>query len=249
MTTTKAPDSTDSRKAVMSRARRATRIEGTPAWVVFIRLFIGFGWLRAVAEKLIEPGWRDGTEIIAFVEGYSVWTLGWYRLIVDNLVVPNTQVVLVILIAAQVFAGFTLLSGRLLAYGIAVGIFMNLNFLAAGSVDPNVFYLLSQGAIAFWLVERGAASKWRLRSLSVVAIAIYALAMVSIPSITTLHPTRVIIDPAMMFVFLGLAAIVACDQAHRRMTGFRGLPAIDWVLRREEADVTVDADAGVVEIR
>ena len=248
MATTKAPDST-SRKAVISRARRVTRIEGTPAWVVFIRLFIGFGWLRAVVEKLIEPAWRDGTEIIAFVEGYSVWTLGWYRPIVDNLVVPNYQVILVILIAAQVFAAVTLLSGRLLAYGIGVGIFMNLNFLVAGSVDPNVFYLLSQGAIAFWLAERAVVSKWRLRLLSVVAIAIYALAMVSIPSITTLHPTRVIIDPAMMFVFLGLAAIVACDQAHRRMTGFRGLPAIDWVLRREEADGTADADAGVVDIR
>ena len=233
----------------MSRARLATRIEGTPAWVVFIRLFIGLGWLRAVAEKLIEPAWRDGTDITAFVEGYSVWTLGWYRPIVDNLVVPNTQVILVILIAAQVFAGVSLLSGRLLAYGIGVGIFMNLNFLVAGSVDPNVFYLLSQGAIAFWLAERAVASKWRLRSLSIVAIAIYALAMMSIPSITTLHPARVIIDPAIMFVVLGLAAIVACDQAHRRMTGFRGLPAIDWVLRREEADVTVDADAGIVEIR
>ncbi|MGF1618769.1 MAG: hypothetical protein ACFCU2_13350 [Acidimicrobiia bacterium] len=249
MTTTKAPDSTESRKAAISRARLATRIEGTPAWVVFIRLFIGLGWLRAVAEKLIEPAWRDGTEIIAFVEGYSVWTLGWYRPIVDNLVVPNFRVILVILIAAQAFAAVTLLSGRLLAYGIGVGIFMNLNFLVAGSVDPNVFYLLSQGAIAFWLVERGAASKWRLRTLSLVATTIYALAMVSIPSITTLHPTRVIIDPAMMFVFLALAAIVACDQAHRRMTGFRGLPAVDWVLRREVPDVTVDAEAEVVEIR
>lgn len=233
----------------MSLARRATRIEGTPAWVVFIRLFIGIGWLRAVTEKLIEPAWRDGTEIIAFVEGYSVWTLGWYRPIVDNLVVPNFRLVLVILIVAQVFAAVTLLSGRLLAWGVGVGIFMNLNFLVAGSVDPNVFYLLAQGAIAFWLVERGPASKWRLRSLSMVAIAIYALAMISIPSITTLHPTRVIIDPAMMFVFLGLSAIVACDQAHRRLTGFRGLPAIDWVLRREEADVTVEPGAGAEEIR
>ena len=248
MTTTKTTDST-ARKAAVSRARLATRIEGSPGWVVFIRLFIGIGWLRAVAEKLIEPAWRDGTEIIAFVDGYSLWTLGWYRPIVDNLVLPNIRVILVILIAAQIFAALTLLSGRLLAYGVGVGIFMNLNFLVAGSVDPNVFYLLAQGAIAFWLVESGTASKWRLRSLSVVAIAIYAMAMVSIPSITTLHPTRVIIDPAMMFVFLGLSAIVACDQAHRRLTGFRGLPAIDWVLRREEADITVDAEAGVVEIR
>ncbi|CAN5863458.1 hypothetical protein BH23ACT4_BH23ACT4_07350 [soil metagenome] len=247
--TTKAPDSKESTKAAMSRARRVAHIEGTPAWVVFIRLFIGIGWLRAVAEKLIEPAWRDGTEIIAFVDGYSVWTLGWYRPIVDNVIIPNFQLVLIILIAAQIFVAVTLLSGRLLAYGVGVGIFMNLNFLVAGSVDPNVFYLMGQGAIAFWLVESGPASKWRLRSLSLVAVTVYVMAMVSIPSITTIHPTRVIIDPAMMFVFLGLSAIVACDHAHRRLTGFRGLPAIDWVLRREEPDVTVDAEAGVVEIR
>ncbi len=233
MTNPKVPDPT-SAKSAMSRARRIARIEGTPAWVLFIRLFIGIGWLRAVVEKLIEPAWRDGTEIVAFVEGYSVWTLGWYRPIVDNLVVPNIRAVLFFLIASQIFAAVTLLSGRLLAFGIGVGIFMNLNFLVAGSVDPNVFYLLAQGAIAFWLVESGPATKWRLRSLSMVAIVIYALTMISIHSITTLHPTRVIIDPAMMFVFLGLSAIVACDQAHRRLTGFRGLPAIDWVLRREE---------------
>lgn len=247
MTTTKAPDST-SRKKPLSWARAAVRIEGTPAWVLFIRLFIGLGWLRVATEKLIEPAWRDGTEIIAFVEGYSVWTLGWYRPIVDNLVVPNTQAILVLLIAAQFFAALTLLTGRLLAYGIGIGIFMNLNFLVAGSVDPNVFYLLSQGAIAFWLTERAVVSKGRLRALSLVALAIYALAMMSIPSITTVHPARVIVDPAMMYVVLAVVAVVSCDQAHRRMTEGRGLPAIDWVLRRKESEVAIDADGEIVAI-
>ena len=232
----------------MSWVRAAARIEGTPAWVLFIRLFIGLGWLRVATEKLIEPAWRNGTEIIAFVEGYSVWTLGWYRPFVENLVVPNTRAILVILVAAQLFAAFALLSGRLLAYGIAIGIFMNLNFLVAGSVDPNVFYLLSQGAIAFWLAERAVPSKARLRALSMVALAVYALAMMSIPSITTVHPARVIIDPAMMYVVLALVAVISCDQAHRRMTGGRGLPAVDWLLRRKEADLTIDADDEVVAI-
>lgn len=224
-------------------------MDGTPAWVVFIRLFIGLGWLRAVAEKAVEPAWRDGTEIIAFVDGYSVWTLGWYRPFVDHVVAPNTEVLVAVLIFAQLFAAITLLSGRLLGYGVAVGILMNLNFLVAGSVDPNVFYLLSQGAIAFWLVERAPASKWRLRLLSMTAIAAYALAMMSIPSITTLHPARVIIDPAMMFVVMALVTIVASDHAHRRITGGRGLPAIDWLLRRDRADITVDTDEEVLVIR
>lgn len=245
MTITKTPDL---RKTPMARARLAARIDGSPAWVVFIRLFIGLGWLRVTTEKLIEPAWRDGTEITAFIEGFSLWTIDWYRPVVDNLVAPNTRVILLILIAAQFFAAVTLLSGRLLAYGIGVGIFMNLNFLVAGSVDPNVFYLLSQGAVAFWLVERATASKWRLRALSVVALIIYALAMMSIPSITTVHPARVIIDPAMMYLVLALVAVVSCDQAHRRMTGGRGLPAIDWVLRRKESDVTIDADDEIVVI-
>lgn len=225
------------------------RAKGSPGWVLFIRLFIGLGWLRAVAEKVIEPAWWDGTEITAFVDGYSLWTLGWYRPIVDNLVVPNTEVFAVVLVIAQLFAALSLLSGRLLGYGLAVGILMNLNFLVAGAVDPSVFYMLSQGAIAFWLAEKAEATKWSRRGLSTIAIIAYALAMVSLPSITTFHPARVIIDPAIMFVVIALVGIVACDRVHRRITGGRGLPAIDWLLRRDAADITVDTDEEVLVIR
>jgi len=224
------------------------RLDGSPAWVVFIRLFIGLGWLRALAEKVIEPSWWDGTEITAFVDGYSLWTLGWYRPIVDNLVAPNTEIFAVVLVVAQLFAAVSLLSGRLLGYGLAVGIFMNLNFLVAGAVDPSVFYMLSQGAIAFWLVEKAPATKWNRRGLSVVAMVAYALAMVSLPSITTLHPARVIIDPAIMFMVISLVAIVACEIAHRRIAGGKGLLAIDWLLRRDVTEITVDTDEEVVVI-
>ena len=31
---------------------------------------------------------------------------------------------------------------------------MNLNFIAAGAVDPSIFYVLAQGAVALWLAER-----------------------------------------------------------------------------------------------
>ena len=36
-------------------SRMSDRVAGLPAWVVLIQLFIGLGWLRAVAEKLINP--------------------------------------------------------------------------------------------------------------------------------------------------------------------------------------------------
>jgi hypothetical protein len=72
--------------------------------------------------------------------------------------------------------------------------------------------------------------------------------MVSLPSITTFHPARVITDPAIMFVVISLVAVVACDSAHRRITGGRGLPAIDWLLRRDVTDITVDTDEEVLVI-
>jgi hypothetical protein len=36
------------------------------AYLPPLRVFIGIGWLRARAEKFVEPGWYDGSSLAAF---------------------------------------------------------------------------------------------------------------------------------------------------------------------------------------
>lgn len=62
----------------------------------------------------------------------------------DVVVEPNVLLISVVVVVAQLFAAATLLSGRNLLAGIAVGAFLNLNFVAIGAVDPSIFYLICQ---------------------------------------------------------------------------------------------------------
>ena len=60
--------------------------------------------------------------------------------------------------------------------------------------------------------------------LLVAAVGSATLGVLSLPFITALHPAFVIDDPGMMFALGGVLAVVACDVAHRRLTGGPGLP-------------------------
>src|SRR5262245_22069492 len=48
---------------------RTVRLEALKegSYLVPVRIFIGIGWLRAFAEKAVEPGWRDGTTLSTFL--------------------------------------------------------------------------------------------------------------------------------------------------------------------------------------
>lgn len=182
------------------------------------QLFIGLGWLRAASEKIIEPLWWNGEVIVGFLADHDTRSLGWYEPFISHIVAPNVVLIAGVVVVAQLFASASLISGRFQTPGLAVGIFLNLNFLAAGAVNPSVFYLLSQGALALWLAERGCARSLA-RILKGVAIGAAVLTFISVPYVTTLEPARVIDDPAVMMATGGILTIIACDLAHRNLTG------------------------------
>ncbi|NNE96757.1 MAG: hypothetical protein HKN24_12090 [Acidimicrobiales bacterium] len=196
----------------------AERVAGLPAWVLLTQLFIGFGWLRAAAEKLIDPDWWTGGVIDAFVSTHYEGFLGWYQPFLDAVVTPAAPLIALVVVAAQLVAGMSLTTGRRLGLGLAVGMFLNLHFLAAGAVTPSAFYLLAQGALALWLAERSPTAR-SARALRVVSTVAMFLAGLSVPFISTVHPEHVIDDPAVMFAFGGVLATVACLLAHERATG------------------------------
>ena len=200
----------------MARRHLSARTAGLPAWVVLTQLFIGLGWLRAVTEKLIDPAWWNGAAIHAFVEDHEGLAVGWYQPFVDTVVSPRALLVALVVMAAQLVAGLSLVTGRKAAVGVGVGMFLNLHFLAAGAVDPSAFYLLAQGALALWMAER-ASTPAVLRRLETAAVSAAVLAAVSLPFITTLHPAEVIEDPAVMFAFGGSLSAVAALLARNSL--------------------------------
>ena len=212
-----------SRTSPRIRALVADRTTGLPAWVFLTQLFIGLGWLRAATEKLIESSWWNGSGIATFLAEHDELTVGWYQPILDVVVTPRLGLAAIVVVIAQLFVGVSLVSGRFVRSALAVGIFLNLNFLAAGAVNPSAFYLLSQGAIALWLVEQGRTAPRTPGLLRMTAIVAATLAVISLPFVTTLHPAEVIDDPAIMLAMGGILAMLGCDLAHRHLTG-DGLP-------------------------
>lgn len=210
-TTLKNRDSSspDTKNAPTLQSIVSKRLAGYPSWVILTQLFIGFGWLRAVAEKVIDQAWWTGGVITDFVGDHETVMLGWYQPFVEAVVSPAPQLIALIVVLGQLGAGLSLATGKRLGLGLGIGMFLNLHFLAAGAVTPSAFYLLAQGALALWLAERRP-TIGALRGLGIAACLAIFLAGLSMPSIATVHPAHVIEDPAMMFAFGGALASLAC---------------------------------------
>lgn len=196
--------------AKLARELVERRVGRLPVWVMVTQLFIGAGWLRAAAEKVIEPSWWSGAELRDFLASTSELALPWYQPFIETIVAPGAILIALVVMLGQLFAGLSLVTGRRLGLGLGTGVFLNLHFLAAGAVNPSAFYLLAQGCVALWMVERHLGSDEVRRRLGVGAMVATFVAGLSLPSIATLHPAEVIDDPAAMFAFLGVLVTMAC---------------------------------------
>ena len=188
-----------------------------PGWVLLVEFFIGLGWLRAAVEKTIDPSWWSGETIAAFVDDHTGHGVAWYDPIATEVWLPFADSLAPVVLGLQLIAAATLLSGRQVGLGLALGMFLNLHFVLAGAVDPSVFYLVCQGALALHLLERrrDAGSREVLELLNVGAVVLFCA---TAPMARTLHPADVIDDPAVVLatfgvlVFLTTAAVLARGQ-------------------------------------
>jgi uncharacterized membrane protein YphA (DoxX/SURF4 family) len=139
----------------MQRLRHELRKPG--AYALPLRLFIGIGWLRASAEKMVDPGWRDGATLQAFLAGQlhgSDVSFPLYLDLIRNVFIPTAPVLDWIIGLAQLLVGLALVTGTLTNAALLGGMFMNLNFMLAGKPDPSAFYLVIQSAL--FLTNAGA---------------------------------------------------------------------------------------------
>ncbi len=195
------------------------RFARQPAWAAVTELFIGLGWLRAAVAKIVDGNWWSGDYLGKFLADHDGQTLAWYSPFVDAVVSPNLEATSFVVLMLQIIAALSLLAGRYRALGLGLGVTMNLHFVAAGAVNPSAFYLLAQGALLFWMVERWSADARRnmLPSIAVIGLALAAL---NLPFIATLDPADVVDDPALMMITTGLlvsvGSVVALSSDERQ---------------------------------
>ena len=170
-----------------------------------LRLFLAAGWLRAGAEKVIDPQWWNGDKLRAFLKAQHNEALPFFRPIMDNVIAPGARTVAIVVVVTQLAIGLAIAVGKPMRLALRWGFLLNVVFILAGKVNPSAFYLVMEIVLLFAIADgtigvRPSRPSWRT---IVAAGTSAALAIAVTPYIRTVAPAKVIEDPAMMLVFLG----------------------------------------------
>ena len=113
-----------------------------------LRLFVAVGWLRAGAEKALNPQWWDGHALAAWLlQHLPASPYPAYAALLRHEVVPFPTLLALIVMSGQLLVGLGVLTGTCTRAALLAGMFMNLNFVAAGAPSPSAFYLVIQAAL------------------------------------------------------------------------------------------------------
>lgn len=131
-------------------------------WLI-VRVYVGYEWLVAGYEKVINPVWVGsgaGGAVRGFVQGALAKTggvhpdvQGWYAAFLQNAVLPNVRLWSHTVAIGEVLVGVGLIVGCVVGIAAFFGIFMNLNYLLAGTVSTNpVLLVLGLGLVLAWRI-------------------------------------------------------------------------------------------------
>lgn len=131
-------------------------------WLV-ARVYIGWTWLEAGWEKFNNPVWlgdQMGVAISGFVNGALAKTAGahpdvqwWYADFLQQFVLTHPDLWSHLIVYGELAVGLGLILGCLTGLAAFFGMFMNLNFMLAGSVSVNpIMYTISLGIVLAWRV-------------------------------------------------------------------------------------------------
>ena len=188
------------------RAARAlvARHRAVPAGVLFLQLFLGLGWLRAAAAHGLSPSWWSGGEVLGFLLETEQRRLPFYDPLVDLVIRPFPDLLSIGVWAIQVSVGIGLVLGLRPILWVLVGMFLNVNFILAGEVNPSVFYLVMATPVLLWVVG-GRLDADSARRLSRWALLVgVAVVAVCLPFVSTVDPDHVVEDPALVLITLAL---------------------------------------------
>jgi thiosulfate dehydrogenase [quinone] large subunit len=149
------------------------------AWVwLIVRLYLGYEWLTAGLEKLtgtsysldatfgtkVGSSWvfsgHDGAAILGFAKGALAQAGGphpavqsWYAWFLQAVVIPNAGLFAYLITFGEILVGIALILGLLTGIAAFFGVFMNLNYLLAGTVSTNpILGFLALFVILAWRI-------------------------------------------------------------------------------------------------
>ncbi len=131
-------------------------------WLV-VRLYVGYEWLSAGWEKLHDPTWtgaQAGTALGGFLNGAVAKTAGlhpdvqsWYAWFLEHAVMNHLGLWAHLVTYGECLVGVALIIGLFTGIAAFFGLFMNLNYLLAGTVSTNpVLFVLAIGILMAWKV-------------------------------------------------------------------------------------------------
>lgn len=131
-------------------------------WLV-VRVYLGWEWFSAGWGKFNNPKWvgdEAGAAMLGFVERALTKTEGahpdvqwWYAWFLTNFVQPYPEIWGYAITFGEILVGAALIAGILVGISAFFGVFMNLNFMLAGTVSVNpIMATLAIGLILAWRV-------------------------------------------------------------------------------------------------
>ena len=115
-------------------------------WLI-VRVYVGWQWLLAGYEKIINPAWvgdSTGAAIIGFIKGALTKTGGlhpdvslWYAGFLKGAVLPYATTWSYAITYGELLIGLGLVVGLFTSLAAFFGLSMNLNFLFSGTVSTN----------------------------------------------------------------------------------------------------------------
>lgn len=134
------------------------------AWFwLLVRLYVGWEWAVAGFEKVINPIWvgpTAGAALSGFVQGALTKVdgahpdvQGWYATFLQTVVLPHAGAWSQVVAVGELLVGVGLIIGFLTGIAAFFGLFMNLNYLLAGTVSTNpILFTLAIGLMLAWKV-------------------------------------------------------------------------------------------------
>ena len=134
------------------------------AWFWLIaRIYVGWEWLTPGWKKVQDPLWTGsnaGGALSGFIQGALQKTggthpdvQGWYANFLKDIVLPHVNSWSHLVTYGELLVGISLIIGLFTGIAAFIGLFMNLNYLLAGTVSTNpILFTISIGLILAWRV-------------------------------------------------------------------------------------------------
>jgi thiosulfate dehydrogenase [quinone] large subunit len=130
-------------------------------WTI-LRVYLGYNWVISGYGKVFGAssaswvGAQAGTAITGFLKGALAKTGGahpdvqpWYAWFVNHAALPNAKIFSYMVASGELLIGIALIFGLLTTLVLFASLFMNFNYLFAGSVSVNPNFII-EALILLW---------------------------------------------------------------------------------------------------